>query len=301
MKLLKLNNPFGAPIYHEETVSSTFDLARILAGQNEPHGTVITADFQEAGRGRLNRRWVTERGKNLMFTIILRYAGASSMPVALTLRTGLAVSLAIEDLTGLSEKNILPRRARSTTEKNTEILIKTPCNSKLSNGQQYSVVNSYLLDIPGSVRIKWPNDVMINGRKAAGILTEADGKTVYIGVGVNVAQEEFPEQYRSRAGSIIHSFPALAENARFDLLEKILSRLYAEIENPANESHVWRERLLARLYKKGETVTFAEGAADSEDLIEGMLSGLGPGGELLIIPKGEEKERSFITGELRVY
>jgi BirA family transcriptional regulator, biotin operon repressor / biotin---[acetyl-CoA-carboxylase] ligase len=295
MKLLKLNNPFAAPIYHEETVSSTFDLARILAGQNEPHGTVLTADFQEAGRGRLNRRWVTERGKSLMFTIILRYADVLSMPVALTLRTGLAVSLAIEDLTGLSEKNILPRRARSITEKNTKILMKTPCNSA------YSVVNSYLLDTPGSVRIKWPNDVMINGRKAAGILTEADGKTVYIGVGVNVAQEEFPEQYRSRAGSIIHSFPALGENARFDLLEKILSRLYAEIEKQTADSEAWRERLLLRLYKKGETVTFAEGAADSEDLVEGILSGLGPDGELLIIPGGKEKERSFITGELRVY
>jgi len=268
MKLLKLNNPFGAPVYHEETVSSTSDLARVLAGQKEPHGTVITADFQEAGRGRLNRRWVTERGKSLMFTIILRYADASSMPTALTLRVGLAVSLAIEDLA--------PALAGDSP------------------------------DSPGSVRIKWPNDVMINARKAAGILTEADGENVFIGVGVNVAQQEFPEEYRSKAGSIIHSFPTLAKNARFDLLEKILSRLYAEIENPTVESltaegGTWCERLLTRLYKKGETVTFAEGAADSEDLVEGILSGLGPGGELLIIPKGEVKERSFITGELRVY
>jgi BirA family biotin operon repressor/biotin-[acetyl-CoA-carboxylase] ligase len=261
MKLLKLNNPFGAPIYHEETVSSTFDLARILAAQNEPHGTVITADFQEAGRGRLDRLWVTERGKSLMFTIILRYASAyataSSIPAALTLRTGLAVSLAIEDLA--------PALAGA------------------------------------SVQIKWPNDVMINGRKAAGILTEADGENVFIGVGVNVAQEEFPEQYRSKAGSIIHSFPALSENASFDLLEKILSRLYDEIEKPPTGTEAWRERLLTRLYKRGETVTFAEGAADSEDLVEGILSGLGPGGALIIIPKGEEKERSFVTGELRVY
>jgi BirA family biotin operon repressor/biotin-[acetyl-CoA-carboxylase] ligase len=262
MELLKLNNPFGAPVYHEETVSSTFDVARVLAGQNEPHGTVITADFQEAGRGRLNRPWVTERGKSLMFTIILRYANAyspaSSMPAALTLRAGLAVSLAVEDLAPAL--------------------------------------------IGGSVRIKWPNDVMINARKAAGILTEADGKNVFIGVGVNVAQQEFPEQYRSKAGSIIHSFPALAENARFDLLEKILLRLYAEIESPPPAgAEAWRERLLRRLYKKGETVTFTEGVADSENLVEGLLSGLGPGGELLIIPKGEEKARSFITGELRVY
>jgi BirA family biotin operon repressor/biotin-[acetyl-CoA-carboxylase] ligase len=180
------------------------------------------------------------------------------MPSALTLRAGLAVSLAVEDL------------------------------APVLTG--------------GAVKVKWPNDVMINGRKAAGILTEADGETVYIGVGVNVAQKEFPGQYRSRAGSIIQSFPSLSENARFDLLEKILSRLYAEIEKPQPAgTESWRECLLERLYKKGETVTFAEGAADSENIIEGILSGLGPGGELLIIPNGEEKERSFITGELRVY
>jgi apolipoprotein N-acyltransferase len=55
------------------------------------------------------------------------------------------------DAQEMSEKNILPRlrtkgRARSITEENTKIIMKTPCNSKLSTGQQYSVVNSYLLD-----------------------------------------------------------------------------------------------------------------------------------------------------------
>ena len=72
MRLLDIKNPFGAPVYHEETVSSTFDAARILAGKSEAHGTVIAADFQEAGRGRQNRSWAADRGKNLMFTILLR-------------------------------------------------------------------------------------------------------------------------------------------------------------------------------------------------------------------------------------
>ena len=275
MKVLNLKNPFGAPVYHEETVSSTFDTARVLAARNESHGTVITADFQEAGRGRTGRPWVTERGQNLLFTILLRYRDISSIPQALTLRAGLAVSLAIED--------IVPA-------------------------------------LSGSVQVKWPNDVMIAVRnaqaagKVAGILTEADGKNVYIGVGVNVAQREFPEEYRCKAMSLIQALPegdlgpigprrrvpTLTENARFILLEKILARLYGEIE-AVRESGSWRERLVRRLYKKGETVIFAEGAADSSILIEGTLSGLGPGGELLIIPKGEKEERAFVTGELRVY
>ena len=257
MKLLPLKNPFNAPIFHEETVSSTMDTVRVLAGQNEAHGTVICADFQEAGRGRLSRSWVTDHGDNLMFSVLLRYGEFSSVPKALTLRTGLAVSLALEDL------------------------VPALC---------------------GSVKIKWPNDIMIFSRKAAGILTEGDGKNVYIGIGVNVAQKEFPPEFRSKAVSLIQALPegspALNEGARFILLENILSRLHSEIEKPGDN---WQERLLARLYKKGEPVSFAEGAADSEKLITGTLSGIGPDGELLIIPRGEQKARSYVTGELKVY
>ena len=274
MRLLPLNNPFGAPVYYEETVSSTFDAARLLAAGNEAHGTVITADFQEAGRGRQGRPWAVERGKALLFTILLRYADFPSIPAVLTLRTGLAVSLAVEDL--------LPALA-------------------------------------GMVKVKWPNDIMIGSHeapsvfgKAAGILTETDGKNVFIGVGVNVSQTDFPGEYRSRAVSLIRLSPGLCENARFILLEKILSRLYGEIEKnheavfPQNtaalrDSGRWREPLLKRLYMIGETVTFAEGAAGSTRLTAGTLSGIGPGGEILIIPKGEKEERAFLTGELRVY
>jgi len=265
MKVLNLRNPFGAKVYHEETVSSTFDIARHLADKNEGHGTVITADFQEAGRGRLNRSWIAKRSESLLFTILLRYENYASVPEALTLRTGLAVSLAIEEL---------------------------------STSPRGEVSSAPLMSLP--VKIKWPNDVMINSRKAAGILTEADGKNVYIGVGVNFAQSDFPEEHRSKAVSIAQVLPGLPEDARFLLLENILDRLYCEIETQSASLH-WRDRVLKRLYKNGEIVTFADGAADSVSLITGVLSGLGPGGELLIIPDGEKTERAFVTGELRVY
>jgi len=264
MEIIPIKNPFGAPVYHEEIVSSTMDAARAYAAANMAHGTVITADFQEAGRGRLKRLWNNENGKNLLFTMLLRYKNFSDIPPAITLRTGLAVSFALED---------------------------------------------FAPALCGLVKVKWPNDVMIgkNGntvmRKAAGILTETDGKNVFIGVGVNVAQKEFPAEYRSKAVSLIHVLPDLDADARFPLLEKILERLYFEIEQPQDNlnSSSWRQALSQRLYKKGEVVTFADGAAGSDRLITGILRGIGPGGELLIIPKGEEKEKSFTTGELRVY
>ena len=251
-ELSGLKNPFGAAIYHEETVSSTFDAARILAGRNEGHGTVISADFQQAGRGRLERSWTAARGQNLLFTILLRYADFASIPSALTLRTGLSVSMAIEE--------------------------------------QFP-------PLAGQVMVKWPNDIMIGGRKIVGILVETDGSTAYIGVGVNITQTEFSKEYSFKAGSIIQFLPELKGDLRFDLLEKILFHLHAEIEA---ESSNWRERLLKRLYKKGETVTFIEGAEQGLP-ITGTLSGIGAGGELLLIPEGEKEERAFITGELRVY
>ena len=263
MKVLDLKNPFGAPVCHEESVSSTMDIARVLAGQGKGHGTVISADFQEAGRGRLQRRWATERGKNLLFTILLRYGSIPSIPAALTLRTGLALSFAIEDL--------------------------APA-------------------LCGSVLVKWPNDIMIHcggdsmaagARKAAGILTETDCENVFIGVGVNVAQMEFPAELGSKAISLIQAAGDNGIDLRFVLLEKILFRLHEEIEKPQNPG-LWQERLLSRLYKKGETVSFAEGTADSKKITTGILSGIGSGGELLIIPHGSTKERSFINGELRV-
>jgi BirA family biotin operon repressor/biotin-[acetyl-CoA-carboxylase] ligase len=258
MKKINIINPFDAPVFHEETVSSTSDVSRNLAVEGKPHGTVIIADFQEAGRGRAKRPWTAEPGKNLLFTVLLHYGDSSSIPKALTLRTGLAVSLAIEDL---------------------------------------------VPSLAGLVTVKWPNDIMISARKVAGILTEWDGKTVYIGVGVNVSQSDFPSEYKTKAGSIIQACPGLGENARFDLLEKILSRLYNEIEKPRIDAlpECWRERLEERLYMRGETVTFLPGVADSGSLVEGVLSGIGPEGELRIIPVGEVKEQAFTSGELRVY
>ncbi|GHV36124.1 hypothetical protein AGMMS49546_00840 [Spirochaetia bacterium] len=258
MQQLSLSNPFGAPVCHAVTVSSTMDESRRLAEQGLPHGTVICADFQEAGRGRLrNRPWQAERGKNLFFTILLRYPQIEAVPPAITLKTGLAIARAIED---------------------------------------------FAPPLAGTVQVKWPNDIMADNRKIAGILTEGDGRQIFIGVGVNVAQTEFPAELRAKAGSIALAMgTVLSAESRFSLLEKILPRLYAELESAKSGSVLWRERLTERLYRRGEQVCFVEGAADSGKEVRGVLAGIGEGGELLIVPKGETEARGFVTGELKVY
>jgi len=272
MKSLSIINPFNAPVFFEEIVSSTMDVSHQLASESAAHGTVITADFQKAGRGRIrNRCWEMEKGVNLPFTILLRYSCIEDIPAALTLRAGLSVSLAIEDFKP-SLRNL--------------------------------------------VFVKWPNDIMIGSKKAAGILCEADGGYVHLGIGINVAQKEFPEHLRDRAASIalagngeqvtknkeylIEDEKQIADNnGRFALLEKILSRLYEELEIPAAES--WKPRLERRLYKRGGNIEFTEGAADSGKIVRGCLTGIGESGELLILPDGEKEARSFFTGEIKFF
>ena len=63
----------------------------------------------------------------------------------------------------------------------------------------------HMVDLP--VQIKWPNDIVINGKKVCGILTEMSAQMDYvnyivIGIGINVGNEEFPEEIKDVATSI---------------------------------------------------------------------------------------------------
>jgi BirA family biotin operon repressor/biotin-[acetyl-CoA-carboxylase] ligase len=270
MQTILIGNPFGGSVYFEEKVSSTMDVSRRLAAEGAPHGTVICADFQEAGRGRTGGRpWLGDAGDNLFFTVLLRYGSFAAIPAALTLRTGLAVSFAIEDL---------------------------------------------VPPLAGLVRIKWPNDVLIflpgGGRKIAGILSESDGSAVFIGIGVNMRQGSFPPELSHKATSLNLSLGELGlegmkADLRFALLELILGRLRRGLEGtggdplPAGDD-AWRRQLEERLYMRGERVRFIAGGADAGRLVEGLLRGAGPAGELLLLLPGGE-ERAFITGELDLY
>jgi len=271
MTPLELINPFAAPVFFEETVSSTMNVSRELASQGFPHGTVIAADYQDEGRGRTSgRTWEMNKGESLAFTVLLRYAHIGQIPRAMTLRTGLAVSLAI---------------------------------------------GNFAPTLTGKIFIKWPNDIMLDTKKVCGILTEADGKAVHIGIGINVAQKEFPSHLSVKATSIsLACGSSLEPQVRFVLLEKILASLYKEFQSGENSaangsnahnaavldsgSPAWRSRIEERLYKKGEQVTFAPGAAGSGSEITGILTGIGPDGELLILPAGAEQPQAFFSGEL---
>jgi BirA family biotin operon repressor/biotin-[acetyl-CoA-carboxylase] ligase len=281
MDAISIKNPFNeAAVFHVETVSSAMDASRELAAQGFPHGTVIVAGSQSAGRGRTPERvWRSDPG-NLYCTILLRYNGFQDIPQPLSLKSGLAVASAVDDFIA-----DLPRGAR-----------------------------------PAAL-VKWPNDIMLRpnaagaaadagasrAKKVAGILSESDGKTVFIGIGVNVAQTQFPEDLREKATSVsLACGVALENDDRFRLLEKLLFYLYREVRQTDDS---WRERLSKRLYMKDARVRFIAGKTGSGEAVEGTLLGVGGDGSLLLLRNetsggkrgGDGEVEAFLTGELDVY
>jgi BirA family biotin operon repressor/biotin-[acetyl-CoA-carboxylase] ligase len=153
--------------------------------------------------------------------------------------------------------------------------------------------------LAGAVRIKWPNDVLWNGKKLLGILTEvSSGCAAHIGIGVNFSQTRFPRDIADRAVSIALALgdSTPMPGTRLALLEKILASLHLNLEKSDGQ---WRQELSQRLYKKGEYVKFVKGGADSGLTTGGTLEGIDPDGALVL--RTENGRERFVTGELKVY
>lgn len=227
---------------------------RRIEREGAPHGFVLYADYQTAGRGRgAARVWDCAPGKGLLFTVLLRFAGNADIPPLLTMRAGLAVALALDEL--------FPQLTRA-------------------------------------VLIKWPNDIMISGRKAAGILTESDGKNVLIGTGLNIAQTR--EELPPGATSVIAETGGAPEGGAADLrpavLSAILSSFYAML---LKEPEAVVFDINKRLFLRGEKIRFAPGGAESALVIEAFEEGVSASGELLLREEGSRNTKGYITGELR--
>ena len=124
-------------------VDSTNNYAKNLAVKGAPHGSIIIAETQTAGKGRLGRRFVSPRGTGLYMTLILRPDCTADKLTLLTPLAAVAVANAVDRICGADTK------------------------------------------------IKWVNDVYLNGKKFVGILTEGafkGGNIDYalMGIGVNV-------------------------------------------------------------------------------------------------------------------
>ncbi|MFT8320534.1 MAG: biotin--[acetyl-CoA-carboxylase] ligase [Bacillus sp. (in: firmicutes)] len=151
----------GRNIHYEETVESTQKIAHKLALEGAAEGTLVVAEEQLGGKGRMDRSWHSPKYKGIWMSLLLRPNISMMQAPQLTLLTAVAVVQGIEEVTGLQPQ------------------------------------------------IKWPNDLLIEGKKVTGILTElqADSdriQSIIIGIGINVNQqlEDYPEEIQSIATSL---------------------------------------------------------------------------------------------------
>lgn len=152
---------FGQVIHYEEQLASTQPVAHQLAQQGAQEGTIVICEQQTAGKGRMLRPWVSEKGKGIWMSVILRPDVPTYKAPQFTLVAAVAVAKAIEDVVDVRPE------------------------------------------------IKWPNDLLINGYKCTGILTEMQAEpdrvnALIMGIGINVnhAAEDFPEELRPIATSL---------------------------------------------------------------------------------------------------
>ena len=227
-------------IVYYESIHSTNDEARRLALEGAPAGTLVLAEEQTAGRGRLGRRWVAPRGQALLFSLIFYPPLAPRFAYQLTMLSSLACRRAVEVQTGVR------------------------------------------------LEIKWPNDLLLGGKKLAGILSEigqlGDRFFAVIGIGlnVNVGFGPWPE-LRERATSLREALGRSV--SRLPLLQEILRQIEVGYDrlcaghSPYNE---WA----ANLGTLGQQVrvTVADG------VLEGLAVGVESDGALrLKLPDGTHK------------
>jgi BirA family transcriptional regulator, biotin operon repressor / biotin---[acetyl-CoA-carboxylase] ligase len=203
----------GSPRVHHRLTDSTNERAKELAEAGAPHGTLVTADEQEAGRGRQGRAWTAPPGSAVLMSLVLR-----ELDELLPIGAAVAVAEAL----------------------------------------------------PADAAIKWPNDVWIDRRKAAGILVEGrpqEGWAV-LGIGVNVTTESFPPELADIATSL-----RLAghETTPAALLPGLVAALDRWLRAPPEAVlEAWRSRDAL----KGDRIRWADG--------EGVADGIEASGALRV-------------------
>ncbi len=222
---------FGQKIVYYETVHSTMDEAFELGVEGAPEGTVVCAEGQTKGRGRLGRSWASPKGKGIYMSIILRPQLSPSEVARLTLLCAVAVSEAIKKVTGLEPA------------------------------------------------IKWPNDLMVDNLKLAGILTELSAevdqvKFVVVGIGLNVnsSTSQLPFGGTSIKTVLQKSF------SRVEIIQEILRAFERWYERLKKEGfspvvHQWKELslTLGRRIRIVDPAGTTEGEAFDIDKDGGLL------------------------------
>ncbi len=239
-----LGKTYGYDIIVYDTLDSTNTEAKRLAEDKVNSNSVIIADYQTAGRGRLGRQFYSPKGIGLYMSFLIKADFPPEQTVLITTAASVAVCRAIERAAGVQPK------------------------------------------------IKWVNDLYLNGRKICGILAESvnnfkTGRIEYIiiGIGINCGKMDFPDEIRDIAGSV----GSVDRNRLAAEVIREMNQIFDMISN-RNFLDEYRQKSLVigkRIKILGENPYFAE-AVDIDDL----------GGLVIRTEDGDIK--TLVSGEISI-
>lgn len=200
----------GKKIIILDETDSTNNYAKSIASEGAVHGTVVIADTQTAGKGRLGRSFVSPSGKGLYMSAVIRPEFSTDIAALITSAAAVASAEAVEELCG------------------------------------------------NEVRIKWVNDLYMNGRKICGILTEASmgleinsPDYIVIGIGINVREFMLDDELTDRVSSVEKETGKIID--RNKLCALVLEKLEYYTDSLEKRSHI--DEYKRREFLTGNIVT----------------------------------------------
>ena len=266
----------GRDLVFYEEADSTNDIARTVASNGAGEGSAVVADSQKKGKGRLGRRWESPAGVNIYTSVILRPDIPPVFAPQLTLVSAVAVAETIA-------KYLNP-----------------PASPFFKGGiKDFSPLTEG--GMGGFLSVKWPNDILLNSKKVAGILTEMSSEmdrvnfvVIGIGVNVNMSKKMLPEELRQIATSLKEE--AGREISRINFIQT----LYLNLET-------WYKRYLNYGFepvRKAWTSYFTMAGKwakiqQMDKIVEGIAMGIDNDGALLLQEKSGNITR-VISGDVTI-
>ncbi|NEW06042.1 biotin--[acetyl-CoA-carboxylase] ligase [Paenibacillus sp. SYP-B3998] len=238
-------------IYGE--VDSTQTIAHALVASGAPEGTLVLAESQTSGRGRMGRKWHSPRGKGIWMSLVLTPQIPVFFMPQLTLLSAVALCRSIQKV------------------------------------------------VKVNIGIKWPNDLLIDGKKVSGILLESSGederlKYVIAGIGIsaNLKVEDYPEELRSLATSLaIASGTVIPRETLVQAFLLEFEELYAlYLDKGFAPIRLLWEALSVTLHRPIRTHTHS-------GVVEGIAESLDDSGALTVVTSAGEKVKIY-SGDIEL-
>jgi BirA family transcriptional regulator, biotin operon repressor / biotin---[acetyl-CoA-carboxylase] ligase len=233
-------------LHYFETVGSTMTEAARLAASGAPHQTIVLAEEQTAGIGRLGRSWYSDAELGIYCSILLRLPVEPSTLPVINLLLGLATAEAIQKSTHVS------------------------CD------------------------LRWPNDVLINERKVAGILAQFLENCVVAGIGINVNQTSFPPDLRTPATSL-----RIESGDKIQSREDIIINLLQSLDTFSSMLMMEGSECIVRAFTSASSYALDRRVLIEEDGRRGITAGLDEDGFLLVRFDNGRMERIAAGGVRR--